>query len=333
MPFSPAILALTASSWIVVFLVLLAAGFALQVVRHWDIASGSERQLQLERRTYLISTILTYTFAIEIVALLLYVYNAEQMSPQFVGAMCATGVLNVNGYGWPTLFLKIVVFFLAAVWLMLNYIDNKGYDYPLVRTKYLLLLVIAPLVAAEAAVQTLYFVNLEPDVITSCCGSLFSASAKGVAAELAGLAPKPAMIAFYGMAAALVLSGVWLLRRGSGGPLFAGLSLVVFMTALAAIVSFVSLYVYEQPHHHCPFCVLKSGHDYIGYYFYVPLFAGAALGLGAGVLAPLRRVASLRNVIGNDVRRFAGLALVLLGLFYAVATWAMLRSNLVLLGG
>lgn len=330
---NPAILALIGVSFIVALLVTLSAGFALQVVRRWDLASGSEAQLALERRTYLISTILAYAFVFEILSLFLFTYNAEQMSPQFVGAMCATGVLNVNGFGWPSLLLKITVFFLGALWLMLNYVDNKGYDYPLIRKKYGLLLVMVPVVIAETAVQSAYFLQMNPDIITSCCGSLFSPDSKGVAAEMAGLAPEPSLLLFYGAAAALLITGLVLLWRRKGGLLFAGLSLLSFAVAITAIISFVSLYVYEQPHHHCPFCVLKSGYDYIGYFFYVPLFAAAALGLGAGVLTRFERIPSLADAVRVDTRRFTVLALILFGLFYIAATYAIARSHLILIGG
>ena len=107
---TPAIMALVLVSAVVTLMMLMASVFALQVIRYWDITSGSERQLGLERRTYLISTLLSWVFASELVSLLLFIYNAESMSGQFVGAMCATGVLNVNAWGWPTLLLKIGIF-------------------------------------------------------------------------------------------------------------------------------------------------------------------------------------------------------------------------------
>ncbi|MDP2878440.1 MAG: hypothetical protein Q8N74_02795, partial [Sulfuricella sp.] len=146
MLFQPAIIALLLASAVSVALLAAAAPLAWELVRHWDIASGSERQLRLERRTYLMSTLLTFVFATQLVALLLFVFNADKMAVMFVGAMCAVGTLNANAFGFPALIAQIVVFFLAAAWLVLNHADSRAYDYPLVRVKYSLLLGILPFV-------------------------------------------------------------------------------------------------------------------------------------------------------------------------------------------
>ncbi|MCP3672699.1 MAG: hypothetical protein GY814_20210 [Gammaproteobacteria bacterium] len=325
---NPAIMALILVSGVVVLMLLLASGFAVQIVRHWDISSGSERQLLLERRTYLISTLVTWAFASELVSLLLFVYNAESMSGQFVGAMCATGVLNVNEWGWPTMLVKIAVFFTGAVWLMLNSMDNKGYDYPLIRLKYLLLLLILPLVLAESLFQLRHFLNMDPDVITSCCGALFSADAQGVAAEISSVSPGTAMRAFYGSGVLVLATGVWYGVTRRGGTLFAISGGLAFVVALIAIISFVSLYIYEHPHHHCPFCILKAGHNFIGYLLYIPLFVASALALGIGAVSPWRVVPSLTVVVQRDMGRLAWLATALFGLFYLIATWAVASSHL-----
>ena len=205
---TPAIVALQGIAFSVAGTVLLASGFAWRILRHWDMNSGSELQLRLERRTYLISTLLGFALGAELLSLLLLVQTAESLSSQFIGAMCATGVFNINAFGFPTLLLKIAVFFLAAVWLVLNQVDHQGRDYPLVRVKYGLLLLIAPLTVIELALQTGYFLGLEPEVITSCCGSLFSSESQTVAAELAGLPPKPAMIGFYLLAGLMMVIGL-----------------------------------------------------------------------------------------------------------------------------
>ena len=329
---SPALVALGLIAFVATGAVLLACGFALRILGCWDLASGGELQVRLERRTYLISTLLGFALGAELLSLLLFVHTAESLSLQFVGAMCATGVLNVNAFGFPTLLLKIAAFFLAALWLLLNRIDNRGYDYPLVRLKYALLLALAPLTVAGATVQTLYFLGLKPDVITSCCGSLFGADGRGAAAELAGLPPEPTLVAFYGTGAALLVLGLAFRRRLPLGPLFAAACALAFGVAIAATIAVISLYVYENPNHHCPFCLFKAGYDYLGYALYAPLFVATAAGLGAGVIAPLGRIASLRAAVPGEVRRLTWLALGGFGIFYGLATWVIVRSNLVLLG-
>ncbi|MCB1758933.1 MAG: hypothetical protein KDI68_04015 [Gammaproteobacteria bacterium] len=328
---NPSILALLVVSATVLLLIALASIFALRVIRHWDIHSGSELQLQLERRTYLISTLVAYCFLAELVALLLFIYNAEQMSSQFVGAMCATGVLNINAYGWPVLYLKIGLFFAGAAWLTLNRVDNQAFDYPLVRVKYALLLSLLPLVAAEFALLLAFFLNMDPDVITSCCGSLFTPEGKGVAAEISGIAPADAL-ALLGASALLVTgAGLHHLRSGRGALLFAGSNLAALLIALIAIVSCIALYIYEHPHHHCPFCILKGGHGFMGYYLYIPLFLATALALGSGIIAPFRNRPSLAGIIPAVSRRHTLGALASLLIFYLVAGYAILRSNLSML--
>jgi hypothetical protein len=328
----PAILALVGVSLGVSLLLGMAGIFAAQILRHWDMGSGSERQLVLERRTYLIATLVAFAFLTGSLSLLLFLYTAESLSDQFVGAMCATGVLNATPWGWPTLFLKMAVFFGGAVWLALNRLDLQGRDYPLVRPKYALLLVLVPLVWIEAAVQWRFFADLDPDVITSCCGALFTPEGESVAAQVSGLPPANALMWLYGLGLACLAAGLLLLRRGRGGPLFGGLILLHFVAALVAMVSVIALYVYEHPNHHCPFCLLKSGHDYVGYWLYLPLFAATAWGLGAGAVNLWTHIPSIAHAVPRESARLTRQALLALLMFHAVATWVMLRSALTMQG-
>jgi hypothetical protein len=329
---SPAVLALNGGALLVSLLMLMAAAYAVQVLRHWDIKSGSERQLALERRTYLIATLVTWSIAAELVALLLFVYTAEQMSSQFVGAMCATGVLNAHPLGWPVLGLKIAVFFVGAVWLLVNRLDNQSPDYPLIRIKYALLLGLLPLALVQALAQLGFFLGLNPDLITSCCGSLFTAAGEGVAAEIAGLDPILSLGLMYGSGVALLAAGMRYPWEGRCGIVFGLAGLTAFALALVGIVSSVALYVYEHPHHHCPFCLLKTGHGFIGYWLYLPLFAGAALALGVGLISPMRRIATISALADAQARRLTGASLGLFAVFYLIATFAVVSSNLTMEG-
>ena len=78
MLFQPAIIALLLASALSVLGLVASAPFAVEVIRRWDIRSGSERQLQLERRTYLFSTLLTFVLALQLAAVLLFVFNADK---------------------------------------------------------------------------------------------------------------------------------------------------------------------------------------------------------------------------------------------------------------
>ena len=197
MLFQPAIIALLLAGAVSLLVLVAASPFAVQVIRRWDMRSGSELQLVLERRTYLFSTLTAFVFVTQIGALLLTVFNADKMAVMFVGAMCAVGTLNANAWGFPMLHAQIAVFFLAAVWLTLNQVDNQAPDYPLVRVKYALLLLLLPALAATFALQLKYFLNLRADVITSCCGSLFSEQGPALASEESGMEAKTATTLSY----------------------------------------------------------------------------------------------------------------------------------------
>lgn len=329
--FQPAIIALLLASALGVAMLAAAAPFAIQVIRRWDIRSGSELQLALERRTYLFSTLVTFVLAIQLVALLLFVFNADRMSVMFVGAMCAVGTLNANAYGFPALIAQIALFFLAAMWLAVNHVDTQGRDYPLVRIKYGLLIALLPALATVLALQWQYFSNLRADVITSCCGSLFSGETKGLSGDLSALPAKQALVGFYvALAAAIAAAGhtAWHRTYGYVTALASG---AAFVAAIAGILSFLSLYLYEHPHHHCPFCILKPEYDWQGYWLYVPLFAATACGLAVGAIQPFRRIPSLAAVVPRVTARLAAVTAFGFLLFAAIASVMILRSNLILL--
>ena len=301
----PAIVALVLVSLLMTGMSLYSSFFGIRIIRRWDLHSGSEGQLSLERRTYLISTLLSYLFVFQIGSLFLYIYTADSLHSLFVGAMCAAGSLFVDPYGYPTLLLKILNVILAGLWLIVNHADNRAYDYPLIRKKYALLLVLTPLIMAESILQMLYFTQMKADVITSCCGSLFSSDGNGVSSDIAGVPVKLAMAGFYLALALTLFLGIFYWLRGRLGALFAISSGLFFLVSCVSFVSFISLYFYELPTHHCPFCVLQREYGYIGYLLYAALLMGAVCGLGVGVLMPFRAVGSLSKILPLIQRRLA----------------------------
>jgi hypothetical protein len=330
MIFHPAIIALYTASVLIGFMILYSAWYGILIQRKWNISSGSDLQLILERRTYLISTILTYVFAFELISFFLYIYTADHLHTLFVGAMCAAGTLKVNGYGYPALILKMVNFMMAGLWLIMNYADNRAYDYPLVKKKYLLLLIITPLILAEVFLQTRYFLLLHPNIITSCCGSLFSPGSASLAGDIVTLPPVPMELVFYLTMAANVAAGCYFYVKSRGGYLFGGLSGAHFIIAITAILSFISPYFYELPTHHCPFCILQREYGYVGYLLYGALFGGAVTGMGVGMLMPFRNIKSLEATLPAFQKKLALVSVILALIFMAVVTYRILFSDFVL---
>jgi hypothetical protein len=323
----PAALALLTMSLLVSIMVLMAGCSGVRILSSWDIRSGSELQLNLERRTYLISTILSYIFVFQVLSLFLYIYTADNLHVLFVGAMCAAGTLKVNAYGYPVLVLKVLNFLLAGTWLILNHADTRGYDYPLIKPKYVMLLFLTPLVLLEAYFQFRYFAGLHPHVITSCCGSLFSRNSGTIAGDIAALPVRPTAVAFYAAMSATLSSGSYFYLKGRGGWLFSASSVVTFFVAAASSISFICLYIYELPSHHCPFCVLQKEYGHVGYVLYAALLGGAVFGMGTGTLMPWRDHGSMIRVIPPLQRRLTAITLVLYFLFTLIATYWIVSSS------
>lgn len=329
MIFHPPILALIAAA-LIASLVLAGAGlFALRLLRRWDPTSGAERQIELERVTTLVSTVVAFVLVIEAASLVLFAFNADRMAPLFVGAMCAVGSLNASAYGFPTLWAKIAVFFAAFAWLVIDRVDGGTRDYALIRPKYAGLLVLAPLVFAEGALELAYFLDLKADTITSCCGKSFGEDKPNLGGDLAALDPVLAMRLLAGGLVGAIGLGSMASRGRTIAALHGVASLAVFALALAAIVAAIAPYVYEQPHHHCPFCILKREYGHVGFALYLPLFVATGAGLASALLVPFEH--RLDGAVAIAARRgLARTAVVGHLLFAAVAALLVMRSGLTL---
>lgn len=328
MIFHPGILSLLLGSGLISAMLCYSAYQGMRIISHWDIHSGSERQLELERRTYLVSTVMTYALGFQILSLFLFIYTADTLSPLFVGAMCAAGSLKVNGLGYPALIGKIVNCLLAGLWLIVNATDNKAHDYPLIRTKYWLLLLITPLVLAETFMQAGYLLSLRPNIITSCCALVFSTESNAILSDLLSLPHSWSQIAFISSMIVTLALGLSVYLKNEGVLLFSVASLLHFLLSMSALVSFISMYIYELPTHHCPFCLLHQEYGYIGYPMYGAMLVGVVSGMGTGVIHPFRAVASLRAIIPPIQKRLALISVIATLIFAAITGYGIFFSNL-----
>ncbi len=329
---NPAVLALSFGG----ILACIAAGYGTQlgiaILRRWNLTSGSERQLALERKTYLVSVLLGWVMIFEFLSLFMFVHTADHLHALFVGAMCAAGTLTVNEYGYPALILKILNAVLCGLWMLINHADTRAPDYPLIRVKYAAVLIIAALLVIENGFQLGYWMHLNPNVITSCCGILFSTGGQTVAADLAHLPPAGTMMVFFASLMGVVGMALCFYRTGRGARVLAVMSGWFFILALTSILSFISVYIYQLPTHHCPFCLLQREYGYIGYPLYGSLLIGGIAGMGIGVLDRFKGIDSLTAVIPKIQHRLCLTVLIGFAIFGGIAVYPMIFSDFKLIG-
>ncbi len=281
----PQVMALLLGSGLELAAVLVAASVARQVLAGFDLADGSRRQVELEKRTYLATLVLSWGMVVELFSLLLLVFTLDGLAVHFPGAMCAVGTLNAGSSGWAYLATKLVGVLGAGVWLTMDRLDAAAPDLPLVRPKAVLTLLLLPVAGLETWLGWRFFSTMDPRVAASCCSQLFE---PGASTSVQGLAlGSPALVG------AVLLAGTASTLLAAGAAYRTLRTLLVWLAAasaqatalasLVAIVVVVAPYVYESPHHHCPFCLLQSGHGSVGipiYALWLYLWVGsAALGV------------------------------------------------------
>lgn len=312
---------------LVLFLIGLAARSAVRVLLYWDPDSDSNRQIGLENEIWLTSTLVEYGLGVQIVSLIVFVLAADYFSQSIVGAMCATGSLLANDFGVPALIVKIGGVFFYGFWIVLHQLDIRSPKYPLVRLKYVYLLLLVPLLILDLTLGIIYIAGLTPDIITSCCAVVFGNTVGGGTNLLSGLTSGMSLFLFYGsvvvlMVAGLLLFTVWLPLLSL---LFSSLWLWYFLLALMTVTTVFSSYVYAMPFHKCPFCLLKPEYHYIGFAIYAALFGGAFMGMSVIVAEPLRTVEGMAEVVRGFQKKAVGISLFLLILFTVLSSYHYVR--------
>ncbi len=147
-------------------------GFA--IVKNWQPAVADEKQLLLEHKNYLIGAISQLVLVFQVLGLVFFMLTTNShLPPLLKGAMCANGVLAANEYGFPLLYVKMGSILVYFLFLSCNYLDQQEPAYPLTPQKYWFLFPSFFLLCADTALQVLFYANLNPDRIVTCCSLTF----------------------------------------------------------------------------------------------------------------------------------------------------------------
>ncbi len=263
----------------------LAVFLAFNIQRLFDLRETTALQYQLERQTYLVSTIIRFTLTIKILSFIFFVFTLDKLSNIITGAMCGVGVTNASPYGLPVLLIKLVSIYLFGFWLIIDREDRKTEDYRYTVNKFRFYIIIYIIFLIELTLQYLYLADINPEEIVSCCGTVFNAASASFTGKLLKIPPLVLLPSFYIIFTLLAWAG----QRKD--VLLTGLLNLFFLTfGLLTLISFFSTYIYELPSHQCPFCLLQSDYHYVGYLIYSLLIGGTFFGLAGSVLKVFFRI-------------------------------------------
>ncbi|RXJ69137.1 hypothetical protein CRV08_03755 [Halarcobacter ebronensis] len=265
---------------ILVVLMLISEFSVIKILRKWDFNVTTSLQYSLEKRNYLVNTIIDFTIIGKIVLFIFFIKTLAELSHVVPGAMCIAGVVGANDYGEVLLLLKIFIVFMLAVWLIINRLDLKSKRFVYIKKKYLFFNFLLLLVLIELLAEVLYFSNIPLKVPVFCCSTIFKADALPFGLDRATLA-----LAFYIIFAVTIV--VSYLKKIILSFL---LNAIFLFSSYFAVTYFFSIYIYVLPNHQCPFCILQKEYFYIGYFIWISLFLGVFFGIAAYVVESIIKI-------------------------------------------
>jgi len=239
------------------------------VLKKWNISNQTEEQYHLEKKVYLIITILSLGFLLRLTMIPLWFFTLHSMIISIPGAMCLVGVHNVNApFSYLASGLKLVLPALYGYWLILNLLDRQVVTQPFMKQKLMFLAPLGILILLETILDASFFFSTPPRQV-SCCTSLFDLPRENIPMVITQ-STWIWLIIFYLMAifilgeiiyffiaqkkSALPNRGWWFGKKPVmfGETLIISLIFIVFVLALHTKISPLFLHL---PFHHCLFCL------------------------------------------------------------------------------
>ncbi len=263
----------------ILYILLFIASIAtIEVLKKWNFDAFTTVQFKLENRSYLVMSIIFFVIVLKIILLPYFVYMLDALSTIIPGAMCGAGVIKANAYGNLLLVLKIGILFLSGIWLSINSIDLQAKNYPYLKIKSWLFVLLFLFLSAEFVLDILYLTHIETSNPVTCCSVIFGQTGGANSLPFGLDIPKLLML-FYLLFALIVLTTL------SSMGLMSILSSVLFLVvAYYAVVYFFGTYIYQLPTHKCPFCILQDHYYYVGYFVWGFLLLGIFFSIDQAVM-------------------------------------------------
>jgi len=218
----------------------------------------------VEKKSYLVTMLVAVSLFVKILLLALFLYALDDLAYVVPGAMCATGVLNTNEYGEVLLVLKLVVLVFASFWLLLNKADLYSKDGVYFKRKIWLFVGLYLFILIEFILSILYLSSIDTQIPVACCAYKYTEIENTLPFSLS---VDPLVSVFYSLYFLVLLSAY----KKQKTFLFLFAMLFIYISYYA-IVYYFGGYIYDNPLHKCPYCMLQKQYNYIGYIIYSSLY-------------------------------------------------------------
>jgi hypothetical protein len=315
----PLLMAVVVGDLLTFLFLLAAAKTAFKITLQWAPQSATSQQIQLERAAE--TGVLTAKFALGtfFVSTLVLIVGITNVLPALIpGAMCGTGVLQAtDGLGGRALFLRFLVLGIIYIWLNLENLNILRPDRPLTRSNARVLLLVLPfhLLAVSTTIQAVYGMDTHQPV--DCCAVVYDQVRSLTSAQqAAGIPDALWLLIFWILTILLVFNGIRVWRPAPGGRVktagwLALLALLWVPAAGVVLIRVFAAYYYQVLHHHCPWCLFLSDHQFVG----IPLFFTLAVvvleGPAAFITAKIAAKYPDCRPMANMRAKIAGLRLLL----------------------
>ncbi len=252
--------------------------YSILIVKNWDYEKTTNKQYQLEKKSYLIILIIFFTLLTKIFLFPYFAYSLDNLSNIIPGAMCAAGVIKANEYGQTLLALKLIILFFIGIWLIINSLDLKEKTYPYTKKKFAFYIFIFLLISIEISLDFLYLSNISTKEPVLCCSVIFGENSIDKTLPF-NLDTTKLLILFYLLYILTIFTNI---QKQSFITLLTN-ALFLYI-AYYSVTYFFSTYIYELPTHQCPFCMLQKGYFYMGYFVWGTLFLGTFFGISNFVI-------------------------------------------------
>lgn len=300
---------------IILFILLsIAFYFSLSIIKNWDFNKTTNKQYKLEKTSYLVILIISFTLIVKIVLFPYFAYSLDNLSNIVPGAMCAAGIVGANEFGQINLTLKILILFFIGVWLIINSLDLKEKIYPFTKKKYFLYIFIFILSIVELFLDFSFLDNISTKEPVMCCSVIFGVNNTGTKIPF-DLSISNLLIVFYLL---YILTTILSLQKSSFLNLI--INFMFLYIGYYAVTYFFSTYIYQLPTHQCPFCMLQKEYYFVGYFIWGTLFLGTFFGISSFIL---------KTFINKDLAYTYKYSLIFNTLFVFLCSFYVIRYYLV----